>query len=733
MPVTAITTGSGKAEQAAGILKARHVSDGWVFYCPIHQSAQFADPAGYPYNPQDKPDGYLKRDGDNGFPLYKCGSRGCDDERNADFLSMLRDKLGNELVWTPDTRRRTALDEDSAVQVPLPSERELTRWAGYLTDDNSEQWKDGRQPYLDYLTRELGLSHEQIRCSGLGVRGFYADPSSGLNWGVRMTLPIRNQAGELVGVRLWNPFLQGHSRKFQRIWWPGHGSAHLMGVDRLPAEPGVVVLTEGESDYFAALGASIPALCHTGGALTPPQHCAVLAGWKVVVAYDNDETGRKGAHTTARALLDGGATPYIFNIAQLAALDKADLRDALKLRDAAEVREALLDAANGAPWTPADEKSANFEQKIGEEAERIRIRDAARRLVAADGWTPPDDKGTLADQLLEPDVKLAWHFENLAFHGANIAVIAEAKAGKTVLVLNVIRALVDDAPLFGYFPVKDSLGAGRKVAWWNAELVEAQAKEWLRSLGIENPDRVVPLHMRGAHMPFEVQDVEDWTVAWLKKYEVAVWIIDPKSALFDGEENSATENGAWLKAIDRIKRRAGVETAFLVHHASQGVDLDEASTNEIQRLRGRGSTRLTGWQDVQWSFVGQGSAARYLSALGRDVDLQQFGGLSYNPVTRSLVWDGSSTSAKETRNIRMAREAWDQLQEGEELNTREIQSRMSGLKPEYKREALDLAVQRGWLERRNGPSNAVLHKRGSVSPNQKLSLKATAVRTSENQ
>jgi len=364
------------------------------------------------------------------------------------------------------------------------------------------------------------------------------------------------------------------------------------------------------------------------------------------------------------------------------------------------------------------------------EADRIRVRDAARVAVSADGWVAPVEDGSLAEQLAEEDDGLAWLVEGLAFAGANVLITAEAKAGKTVLSLNVLRALVDGLPLFGHFDVRQ-IADGDSVAWWNAELTRTQAKSWLRDMHFQHPERVYPLHLRGVGVPLHARPVQDWAVRWLSERNVKVWILDPKSALFDGEENSATETGAWLKALDEIKLRAGVETLFLVHHASMGVNHDEEEGEAAAKLlRPRGSTRLVGWADVLWSYTGRNSEPRYLGAIGRDVDLEPFGGLRFSPGDRTLTWDGSALSPAATNLRARAELVYEAVQENPGLKTGALDARLPGSKPAFKRKWRAEAERLGWVVSTPGPRNSELWHVGERSP-RRIVLSET--RGSENQ
>ncbi|UIJ33368.1 AAA family ATPase [Allobranchiibius sp. GilTou73] len=352
---------------------------------------------------------------------------------------------------------------------------------------------------------------------------------------------------------------------------------------------------------------------------------------------------------------------------------------------------------------------------------RRRAAAAVERDLAADSWTPPEDEGSAAEQIARGVEPMEWQIPGLVFRGANVLVVASAKAGKTVLTLNVMRALLTGEALFDAERFAGSaLPAHENVAWLNAELSKAQALRWVTEVGLPL-ERVFPLHLRGMEMAFDVPAVADWTVRWMREHHIAAVILDPKSALYGGEENDNTATAAWLRGIDSIKRRADVHTSFLVQHA--GADAhqqhrDDATPHD-RALRPRGGTKQEGWADVIWSYTGSGRGERWLQAFGRDVDLPPFGGLVFDETTRHLSWTGNTATPTQSTIERLALKAFEVVRDvavagGEPLLTGELKERMGG-KAEHRAPAVALAVANGWL-RQEGKPNRKTHSPGDVDP-----------------
>lgn len=142
--------------------------------------------------------------------------------------------------------------------------------------------------YLAQLIEERGLTEATIKEWKLG-------------WdGNRYTIPVYDKNGTLVNVRRYtmNPGPKGD--KVLNI--TGHGSARLFRPDILK-ENDEIVVCEGEMDCIILNQYGIPAVTHTGGAMTFSNSWAVeFSGKKVWICYDNDDAGRKGAARTGKML-----------------------------------------------------------------------------------------------------------------------------------------------------------------------------------------------------------------------------------------------------------------------------------------------------------------------------------------------------------------------------------------------------------------------------------------------
>lgn len=303
---------------------------------------------------------------------------------------------------------------------------------------------------------------------------------------------------------------------------------------------------------------------------------------------------------------------------------------------------AVAPAAIGASSTadPAGDPDA---QLVEHEARQQRIRRAARRIVdleeAERTFTPPPYLATLADELELPDEPVTYAVAELIPTGANVLLTAQYKTGKTTLVNNLARAIVDGEPFLGRYDVAAIDG---RVAIFNYEVDGRQYRRWLRDAGIVNPDRVAVLNLRGYRLPLLVPHVEDWVVEYLKRAEAHVWIVDPYARAIVGSvesENDNTEAGAFLDTLDVIKERAGVSELILPTHTGR-------AHHEAGDERARGATRLDDWADVRWLLTKDKPGKRYFRATGRDVETDEYQ-LGYDDETRTLTITGGSRATSE--------------------------------------------------------------------------------------
>lgn len=323
------------------------------------------------------------------------------------------------------------------------------------------------------------------------------------------------------------------------------------------------------------------------------------------------------------------------------------------------------------------------------EVERQRIRKQAIKIVDDEVWEekfqPPLYEPTLREELLLKSDPVAWTVEDLHLRSGNTTCTAMFKTGKTVMQLNLAKALVDGGQFLGKFKVKPSEG---RVAVWNYELSRDMFREWCRDIGFKSPGRMCPLTLRGYRVPIWIERGERWCIELLKSLEVSTWIVDPFGRAFRGagSENANDDVGEFLESLDYIKEQAGVVDLFMSVHMGRG-EIEENAEHA------RGATVLDDWPDGRWLLTKDGSD-RYFRADGRDVSMGAHV-LQFNEGTRELTL--SDVSRQDNRVMRHAGFCVDALRNaGEPLSSSELKDQMSGNNT-HKAEGIRMAVSLGWV------------------------------------
>lgn len=335
----------------------------------------------------------------------------------------------------------------------------------------------------------------------------------------------------------------------------------------------------------------------------------------------------------------------------------------------------------------------------------LRIRHEATHAIAieARGTPKPLAIYTLRDLLAEPEIDPTWTIVDLQPWNTRVMLAAQYKSGKTTLIANLIRSLLDGDLFLGKYAVAPLAGL---VVLLDFEMSTSQLKTWYREHGIKADHRLVIIPMRGmaAHFDLTNKDVLAEWVTRLKAWGAAYLIIDCLRPVLDAlglDEHHDT--GKFLGPLDTLLVDAGCLNCCVVHHMGH--------TEE----RTRGDSRLRDWPDVEWRMVRKDddpASTRYFTAFGRDVEIgeQQLG---YDQTTRRLSIVGGS------RKTEAAREALDLvLQFVRVENAKGVTPTQNaiaeGLKDsDYKKPTIVAAIKLGISLKRitttDGPNRAKLH------------------------
>lgn len=252
------------------------------------------------------------------------------------------------------------------------------------------------EAWIERLEKKRGWTREVVQTLDLRL---WRPPEWMQDQSPRAAIPIRDGQGRLVNIRLYRP--GGAKRNKVLSWWRGSGQDKITyGQPRLwpPPEqwrPGRLWLVEGEPDCICALSSGLNAVTSTGGSgAWPSEWSRRFTGREVVVCYDADRPGRKGAAKAARSLAEAGARARVIDWPEIMGSGQ-DLTDWIVTHGrSVEDLEALADQAEeatvGAP-DPDDE-------------DRQRLVDAADALVRYKAWSDFDQANKYRPILLVQDI-----------------------------------------------------------------------------------------------------------------------------------------------------------------------------------------------------------------------------------------------------------------------------------------------------------------------------------------
>lgn len=483
----------------------------------------------------------------------------------------------------------------------------------------------------------------------------------------------------------------------------------LAGVRAAVAEGRPVYLVEGEEDVHAleTVGATATT-APQGAANFAKVDTAPLRGASVVAVVDRDASGDTWAASVRDKLADVAASVRFVRAAS--GKDAADhltaghtLADLVPYEAAREPQEAAT--ASGEPDSPADLHA----WLVAERVRSLRVDRDARAALAREGRTPDAfDAGTLAEVLARP-AEPAARVEGLIPWEASVLIVAQRKAGKTTLVLNLARALLTASAFLGSLDVRP-VSPGARVAILNYEVSGAQLARWADEVGVP-VERLFLVNLRGRRNPLDHPEDRAALAALLRANSVETLIVDPFGRAYSGaSQNDAGEVGAWLVALDTFARaEVGARDLILTAHAGWNGE------------RTRGSSALEDWADSIITLTkDEDTGDRFLRANGRDVDMDE-DRLSFDALTRALTLtgDGSRKKANTGRHdAETVAAILDALEDKPEGVSGEDLQRVTGRKDAALTRVRDALVKDGTLakERRPGRGGGFLYRLNTEPP-----------------
>ena len=278
--------------------------------------------------------------------------------------------------------------------------------------------------------------------------------------------------------------------------------------------------------------------------------------------------------------------------------------------------EEVSDGDTGAEEEAARKKEEYLarqrEVEVAREAHRLDVLEEARRLhnqaQAAQLDIPTPMRG---DEFLAiEDPPITWLLEGLQQYGTRALLAAQAKAGKTTMVANLIKALTDQQTFLNRF-INHFDGT---VTLIDNELDERMLRRWLKGVGITHPERLHVIPLRGKLESFDIMDDEHRS-RWADTLRGTDYLIlDCLRPALDGNHlDEHHDAGRFLGAFDALLDEAGIDSALVVHHMGHG------------STRARGDSRIQDWPDANWRLTRDNPddprSERSFHAFGREVNI----------------------------------------------------------------------------------------------------------------
>lgn len=207
-----------------------------------------------------------------------------------------------------------------------------------------------------------------------------------------------------------------------------------------------------------------------------------------------------------------------------------------------------------------------------------------------------------------------WLIDRLVPWKGSVLLAGQYKAGKSTLMLNLIKSLTTGSRFLGAFDVPEPL----KVAYVDLELGHSLAWDWFDEIhGIEfNRMAYAGRVGQGAQLNMQAETIRSKWARILRQSGVDVLIVDPLSPIMSAvgiDENSAETVRPMLDAFDVLKVEADLKAVIVTHH-----------TGHQNTGRARGATAFMDWPAAFMALIKQGEdedSPRAFRAFGRNVSV----------------------------------------------------------------------------------------------------------------
>ena len=239
-----------------------------------------------------------------------------------------------------------------------------------------------------------------------------------------------------------------------------------------------------------------------------------------------------------------------------------------------------------------------------------------RAAKAAASFIVPPPGETLDFALAKPRPEVVWRLPGIWPRNHRIALAALFKTGKSLLAANAVASLAAGIPVLG----GDQHVTPCKVTWWNLEMDEDNANDYLAVTPAKARKNVMTHHLRAHPVPFLTSaPARDWALQALKGSDV--WVIDTWTRLCAVNGVNVSDNYEVTQlaaAVDELMAEAGVTELLILSHMPKSARAEPSAETAL------GAQALSGWVDTLWLYWADDAGQRFLRAEGRGVQLDEF-------------------------------------------------------------------------------------------------------------
>ena len=359
----------------------------------------------------------------------------------------------------------------------------------------------------------------------------------------------------------WTYSLQGVRRVLYRL--PEVMAAQLVFV--VEGEKDCNRLMEamaGRVEVKPGVTATAAATCNFDGAgKWKADYSPFFAGRRVVVLPDNDAAGKAHAEEVARSV--GKYAEWIRVVLLPGLPEKGDVSDWLETHTIAELVAEVL-----------------------------------KSPMLKEGAAGPEGKPFFASpaQILPLGAGgLEWILPGIIHRGAKGIFIAQPKAGKTMLALDLGVALSSGQPWLGVIPTRQY-----RVAIVSREdgpnMTQDRLRQFANGRGLnfdDMPFLFVNTFAQLANFAIDNNADSDRLIAALKTEQIELCIVDVLNKVNSADENSNTEMTKVMAQFDRVRLETGADVA-VIHHDSKG--------SGPGAKKPRGASSIDSWWDWKISI-----------------------------------------------------------------------------------------------------------------------------------